>query len=67
MGQAAATTRQIDGDHGRRQVRPAGREALKILPAEVSADAECQERFNREADLVASLYHSHVVGVHDWG
>lgn len=43
------------------------REALKILPAEVSADAEFRARFTREADLAAALWHPHIVGVHDRG
>jgi serine/threonine protein kinase, bacterial len=43
------------------------RDALKILPADVSADGEFRERFNREADLVATLFHPHIVGVHDRG
>jgi serine/threonine-protein kinase len=43
------------------------RDALKILPADVSADREFRERFNREADLAASLFHPHIVGVHDRG
>src|SRR6202140_4717479 len=43
------------------------RDALKILPADVSADREFRERFNREADLAATLYHPHIVGVHDRG
>jgi serine/threonine protein kinase, bacterial len=42
-------------------------EALKILPAEVSADPGFRQRFNREADLAASLFHPHIVGVHDRG
>jgi serine/threonine-protein kinase len=42
-------------------------EALKILPTEVSADTEFRSRFNREADLAATLYHPHIVGVHDRG
>jgi hypothetical protein len=43
------------------------RDALKILPADVSADRGFRERFNREADLAASLFHPHIVGVHDRG
>lgn len=43
------------------------RDALKVLPARVSADPNFRERFNREADLAASLWHPHVVGVHDRG
>ena len=31
------------------------RDALKILPADVSADAEYRARFNREADLASTL------------
>jgi serine/threonine protein kinase len=43
------------------------REALKMLPADVSADPEFRARFSREADLAASLWHPHIVGVHDRG
>ena len=42
-------------------------EALKVLSADVSADAEYRQRFDREADLAAGLYHPHIVGVHDRG
>ena len=42
-------------------------DALKILPAAMSSDAEFRARFNREADLVAGLYNPHIVGVHDRG
>src|SRR3954469_11490786 len=42
-------------------------DALKVLRPEVSADAENRERFNREADMAASLWHPHIVGVHDRG
>jgi serine/threonine-protein kinase len=42
-------------------------DALKVLPADVSADPEFRSRFNREADLAASLFHPHIVGVHDRG
>src|SRR5271156_206457 len=43
------------------------RDALKILPADVSADPDFRARFNREADLAATLFHPHIVGVHDRG
>lgn len=42
-------------------------EALKILPEEVSAEREYRQRFEREADLAASLWHPHIVAVHDRG
>jgi serine/threonine-protein kinase len=42
-------------------------DALKVLPANVSADPEFRDRFNREADLAAKLFHPHIVGVHDRG
>jgi hypothetical protein len=42
-------------------------EALKILRADVSANADFQQRFNREAELAAGLWHPHIVGVHDRG
>jgi serine/threonine-protein kinase len=43
------------------------RDALKILSSEYTANFEFRERFNREADLAASLYHEHIVGIHDRG
>ena len=42
-------------------------EELKILPASVSADREYRQRFEREADIAASLWHPHIVAVHDRG
>jgi serine/threonine-protein kinase len=42
-------------------------DALKILPAGMSADAEFRARFNREAELAAALYNPHIVGIHDRG
>jgi serine/threonine protein kinase len=42
-------------------------DALKVLPAQVSADGEFRERFLREADLASTLFHPHIVGVHDRG
>ncbi|BBZ27453.1 hypothetical protein MMAD_17480 [Mycolicibacterium madagascariense] len=43
------------------------RDALKILPADVSANPEYRQRFVREAELASSLSHSHIVAVHDQG
>jgi serine/threonine protein kinase len=42
-------------------------DALKVLRADVSANAEFLERFNREADLAAKLWHPHIVEIHDRG
>ena len=42
-------------------------DALKILPESVSADPGYRERFIREADSAAKLWHPHIVGVHDRG
>jgi serine/threonine protein kinase, bacterial len=43
------------------------RDALKILTKEMTTDGEFRERFNREADLAATLWHPHIVAVHDRG
>jgi serine/threonine-protein kinase len=43
------------------------RDALKVLPADVSADPEYRARFNREAAPASRLWHPHIVGVHDRG
>lgn len=42
-------------------------DALKVLPVEVSTDADYRSRFIREADLAAKLWHPNIVGVHDRG
>ena len=42
-------------------------DALKVLAPTVSADREYRERFIREADIAATLWHPHIVGVHDRG
>ncbi len=42
-------------------------DALKILPAEFTNDAEYRARFAREADLASGLSHPHIVGVQDRG
>jgi serine/threonine-protein kinase len=43
------------------------RDALKVLPADLTADTEYRERFHREADLAAELWHPNIVGIHDRG
>ena len=42
-------------------------DALKILSASATDDEEFRARFNREAELAATLWHPHIVGVHDRG
>ena len=42
-------------------------DALKVLPAELTADPEFRARFAREAELAAGLSHPHIVGIHDRG
>ena len=42
-------------------------DALKLLNASISTDPNFRERFLREADLAARLWHPHIVGVHDRG
>ncbi|MGH3580946.1 MAG: serine/threonine-protein kinase [Mycobacterium sp.] len=43
------------------------RDALKVLGATVCADPEYRQRFEREADIAATLWHPHIVEVHDRG
>ncbi len=43
------------------------RDALKILSNAISADRVFQDRFIREADLAARLWHPNLVAVHDRG
>ncbi|OBF36524.1 serine/threonine protein kinase [Mycobacterium sp. ACS1612] len=43
------------------------RDALKVLSATVCSESEYRERFNREADVAATLWHPHIVEVHDRG
>lgn len=42
-------------------------DALKVMALAVSSDDEYRERFNREAQNVATLWHQNVVAVHDRG
>lgn len=42
-------------------------DALKVLGPAVSADPEYRERFNLEAEMVATLNHPHIVTIYDRG
>lgn len=42
-------------------------DAIKVLRKDVSADAEYQARFEREADFAADLMHPNIVRVYDRG
>src|ERR1700748_3604345 len=42
-------------------------DALKVLPADLTADEEFRGRFLREAELAAGLSHPNIVGIHDRG
>src|ERR1700744_5343609 len=42
-------------------------DALKILSEAITADGNFRERFQREADLAAALWHPNIVAVHDRG
>jgi len=42
-------------------------DALKVLGATVSCDDEYRQRFNLEADMVATLWHPHIVTIYDRG
>jgi ABC-type amino acid transport substrate-binding protein len=42
-------------------------EALKVLPADLTNDDEYRDRFDREAAIVAALWHPHIVALHDRG
>ena len=41
--------------------------AIKVLPAEVSADPDRRARFQREAKTIAGLNHPHICTLHDVG
>ena len=42
-------------------------DAIKVLPAALTRDRDFADRFRREADITAGLWHPHIVGVHDRG
>ncbi|MGE5277929.1 MAG: protein kinase domain-containing protein, partial [Acidobacteriota bacterium] len=41
--------------------------AVKVLPSEVSQNRELRERFEREAQTISSLSHSHICALYDVG
>src|ERR1700750_481867 len=43
------------------------RDALKVLSTDFTTDDEYRTRFLREADVASTLWHPHIVGVHDRG
>jgi hypothetical protein len=43
------------------------KDALKVLPADLTSSPEYRGRFLREADLGAGLSHPHIVAIHDRG
>src|SRR5579875_507014 len=47
--------------------RLARQDALRVLPAAFTADSEYGQRFLREADIVARLYHPNIVEMYDRG
>jgi hypothetical protein len=44
-----------------------GFEDNATIPSDRIADDDYRARFNREADLASTLWHPHIVGVHDSG
>jgi serine/threonine protein kinase len=41
--------------------------AIKVLPAELSANPERRQRFEREARIISSLNHPHICALYDIG
>ena len=41
--------------------------AIKVLPAELTADHDARERFDREARSIAALSHPHICSLYDVG
>ncbi len=48
-----------------RQIELDRKVALKVLPAELTNDFECIERFKREARVLASLDHPNIIPIYD--
>ena len=58
-------SRLISRERVRNSLTTANRRLRRKLGAKV--DSEYRQRFNREADIAATLWHPHIVGVHDRG
>src|SRR5215471_10878401 len=41
--------------------------AIKVLPAELAADPQLRDRFDREARAISSLNHPHICALYDVG
>src|SRR5881296_3768939 len=48
----------------RAQPRPGSRVAIKVLPAAMANDAERMARFQREAQMLASLNHTNIASIY---
>ena len=69
---AGYTVRRLLGSGGMGEVylvdpRLPRHDALKVLRESTTANPDFRTRFNREAELVAALWHPHIVGLHDRG
>ena len=70
---AGYTVRRMLGSGGMGEVylvdhpRLPRHDALKVLRETATANPDFRTRFNREAELAASLWHPHIVGLHDRG
>ncbi|MDT7756725.1 MAG: serine/threonine protein kinase, bacterial, partial [Mycobacterium sp.] len=70
---AGYTVRRLLGSGGMGEVylvdhpRLPRHDALKVLRESATANPDFRTRFNREAELAASLWHPHIVGLHDRG
>jgi serine/threonine protein kinase, bacterial len=70
---AGYTVRRLLGSGGMGEVylvdhpRLPRHDALKVLRETATANPNFRTRFNREAELAATLWHPHIVGLHDRG
>src|SRR5947199_10280293 len=50
-----------------RDTRLDGTVAIKVLPAQLAADPQFRDRFDREARAISALDHPHICGLYDVG